>query len=553
MTQPTPRRHQTEAVAAAEAAFCAGIKRVVWDMCVGAGKSLGYALASKNEIARGGRVLLAAPNRELVQQTAAAFRSLDIPVGINCAALGERAWRGPAIIASINSIHSNPQAFGPISMLIEDEAHMAPHGQQGMLRSLRRGLGDIRIIGGTGTPYRMYGGSITDGEDAPYQHIAYRYPILSGIQDQYLVAPYTIPVDDMLDVSKVRVAQGEYTGASQDAQMIAMMDNHIAQMRHYGRDRRSWLVFEASRKAATAMAARMNEWGIPTGLILGDRTKAEALHRQRTVEAFRAGRLRALVNVDCLTTGFDVQEVDMLVCRRRTKSLSLWIQIVGRLLRTIGGNLESSIRAGKADGLLLDFAGNVDEFGPLDFIRPKDTKSKLVSCEACGKRNAGAAMRCWSCDEPMTKNCPACLEPIQKGLLDCPLCKHDMRVGGDPAEAKPAKLLERPSGAALIASFAKNSDREGGWVAIRKCYRLENGDTVVDTETHRLTLPMELQVYGEKAKWLRTTPDGAEITGLLIPNGQSRTSALQVTLNSPAIVVPMPTTLSVEMKQDDAA
>src|SRR6185312_3368379 len=118
-------------------------------------------------------------------------------------------------------------------------------------------------------------------------------------------------------------------GSSQDAQMLAMADNHIVQMMHYGRDRRSWLVFEASRKAATAMAERMNQWGIPTGLVLGDRTRAEALHSYQTVEAFRAGRLRALVNVDCLTTGFDVQQVDMLVCRRRTKSLLLWVQIVG--------------------------------------------------------------------------------------------------------------------------------------------------------------------------------------------------------------------------------
>jgi DNA repair protein RadD len=543
MTKPVPRRHQAEAVSAAEEAFRAGIKRVVWDMCVGAGKSLAYALASYNEIARGGRVLAVAPNRELVQQMAAAFRSLDIPVGINCAALGERVWRGPAIIASINSVHSSPQSFGPISLLIEDEAHMAPHGQQGMLRSLRRGLGDVRVIGGTGTPYRMYGGSIVDGEDAPYQQISYRYHILDGIRDGYLVPPYSAEVDDKLDVSKVRVSQGEYTGASQDAQMIAMMDNHIAQMLHYGRDRRSWLVFEASRKAAIAMAARMNEWGIPTGLVLGDRTRAEAAHRQRTVEAFRAGQLRAVVNVDCLTTGFDVQQVDMLVCRRRTKSLSLWVQIVGRLLRTIGGNLDASIAAGKADGLLLDFSDNTSEFGPLDFIRPKETKSKLVSCESCGKRNAGAAMKCWACDAPMTKNCPACLQPIQKGLLDCPLCGHDMRVGGGDEEAAPKgqKLLERPSGAALIASYKPGAAREGGWSPVRRVWE-QDGVVTLATESGQVTLPEAFAAYGKAARWIRCDAEGA-VDAVLIPNGSSRTSVLQVTIGAAGVVqlpVPMP-------------
>jgi DNA repair protein RadD len=277
----------------------------------------------------------------------------------------------------------------------------------------------------------------------------------------------------------------------------------------------------------------MNEWGIPTGLILGDRSRAEAMHRRNTVEAFRQGRLRALVNVECLTTGFDVQEVDMLVCRRRTKSLSLWVQIVGRLLRTIGGNIQESIRRGKADGLLLDFAGCVDEFGPLDFIRPKETKSKLVSCESCGKRNAAAAMKCWSCDEPMTKNCPACLEPIRKGLLDCPLCGHDMRVGGG-GDAPPAqKLLERPSGAALIASYKTGSAREGGWLPVRRVWEHEGRRFIDGYE-----LTGVLQGYVDKARWIRCA-DG-KVDAILVPNGLSRNSVLQITAAPQGGVVQLP-------------
>lgn len=159
--------------------------------------------------------------------------------------------------------------------------------------------------------------------------------------------------------------------------------------------------------------------------------------RAVTIAAFRAGRLRCLVNVAALTTGFDVQQVDMLVMRRATMSLGLYIQMTGRLLRTIGGNIEASIRAGKADGLVLDFADNISRHGPLDFIRPKDSKSRLVSCEACGKRNGSAAVKCWNCDEPIHKLCPACLVNIPKGTLDCPECGHDMRVGGLDGKRRP--------------------------------------------------------------------------------------------------------------------
>jgi DNA repair protein RadD len=490
--------------------------------------------AARREIQRGGRVLAVAPKRELVEQIAAAGRSLGLQVGINSAALGERTWRGQVIVASINSVYNHAHAFGPISMLIEDEAHLAPHGQQGMLRALRRGLGSPRIIGGTGTPFRLMGGSLTEGEDAPYQKMVYRYSIMDGIRDQYLVTPFSVPVDDKIDVSKLRVAQGEFTGSSQDAQMLAAMDNHIAQMLHYGRDRRTWLVFEASVKAAKAMAQRMNEWGIPTGLVIGDRTKAEAANRRKVVEDLRHRRIRAAVNVDCLTTGTDVQEIDMLVCRRRTKSLGLWMQILGRMLRTIGGNLDASILAGKSDSLLLDFADNTSEFGPIDWIRPKDTPIRLVSCEACGKRNGGAAARCWSCDEPMTKLCPACLVSIRKGLLDCPECGHDMRTGGGDAAPRGAKLLETPSGAALISAWAKGSAREGGWVPVRKAWE-RDGKVIVDTAEQRVELPEALTPFGGKARWIRV-----EDATILIPNGASRTSILQVTPEGVAMVIPMP-------------
>lgn len=528
------RRHQVEAVDAFEDAFRAGINRPLGEICVGGGKSIIYAELTRREIERGGRALILAPSRELAIQNKGACETLGVRCGINAAALGERTWRAPAISCVINSVFRNARSFGPISLICADEAHLWPHSEAGMLRQLYRDLGNPRCAGGSGTPFRLQGGSLVEGEGAPFDKIVYRYSIIDGIRDGYLVPPFSAPVDDKLDVSKLRTSQGEYTGSSQDAQMIDMIDNHICQMLHYGRDRNKWLIFEASAKAAKAMAERLNQWGIPTGLVLGTTPSAE---RTATVAAYRAGRLRALVCITALATGFDVQDVDMLVCRRRTKSLSLWIQIIGRLLRTIGGNIDASIRAGKADGLLLDFSGCTEEFGPLDFIRPKETTSKLVSCESCGKRNAAAAMKCWSCDEPMTKRCPACLETIRKGLLDCPHCKHDMRTGAGESQPKPAALLERPSGAALIASYKTGSQREGGWLPVRKIW-VSEGVTTVTTDQVQVVVDGVLKGYVDKARWIRCSQ--GQVDAILVPNGSSRNSVLQVTADGVQLPVPMP-------------
>jgi hypothetical protein len=134
----------------------------------------------------------------------------------------------------------------------------------------------------------------------------------------------------------------------------------------------------------------------------------------------------------------------------------------------------------------------------------------------------------------MTKNCPACLEPIRKGLLDCPLCGHDMRVGGTEGDApKKQNLLERPSGAALIASYKTGSAREGGWLPVRKAWQHE-GKSFVDG----YELTGALQGYVDKVRWIRAV--GGVVDAVLVPNGQSRNSVLQITAAPSGEVVQLP-------------
>src|SRR6185369_9177778 len=99
------RPHQAAAIDAVEAAFRQGIKRPLVDACVGSGKSLMYAGLAQREIGRGGRAVIVAHTRELVEQNAAACRTLGLSVGVNAAALDRRDWRAPVISASIQSVY----------------------------------------------------------------------------------------------------------------------------------------------------------------------------------------------------------------------------------------------------------------------------------------------------------------------------------------------------------------------------------------------------------------------------------------------------------------
>jgi DNA repair protein RadD len=216
--------------------------------------------------------------------------------------------------------------------------------------------------------------------------------------------------------------------------------------------------------------------------------------------------------------------------------LGLYIQMAGRSLRCVGGRIETSIAAGKADAAVLDFSGNIDRHGPLDFITIKETKSRLVSCEACSTRNAAAARKCWSCDAPMTKLCPACLGEMVKGCLDCPHCAFDMRQG-PRADAEAPKLAEVPSGAALIRSWGVAKERQGGWVPATRVWN----DGHIDLEGKRVMLPESLAaaVRGVAPRWIRFEDDGA-VAAVLVPNGSSRITARQITAAGLEMIVPLP-------------
>jgi DNA repair protein RadD len=112
---------------------------------------------------------------------------------------------------------------------------------------------------------------------------------------------------------------------------------------------------------------------------LGDTRQAE---RDAQIAAFRERKLRYLVNVAVLTTGFDVPHVDFIALLRHTQSVSLYQQIVGRGLR---------LSPGKRDCLVMDYAGtgfNVFQPEVADTRPGAGTEPVTVECPVCGFPNA---------------------------------------------------------------------------------------------------------------------------------------------------------------------
>jgi DNA repair protein RadD len=395
------RRYQEEALHELFVFWRNGGGNPLIEMATGLGKSVVIAFLVKQLLIDHPemRVLITAPNRELIDQDIKELLLIwpDAPIGINCDGLGERNTDARILFALVNSIYRRPKDIGPRDLIIIDEAHFIPHHEQGMYRTtieaLRELVPDLRVFGLTATPYRLDSGHLCKGESRIFDSIVYEYGIAQGIRDDWLSPLSSKATDATIDVSGVGKRGGEFIADQLEAVAIkdGVVERACDEIAGYLGQRRAWLVYCVGVTHATMVRDALRARGVDCEMVLGETPSDE---RDRIIEDFRAGRLTALVSVMVLSYGFNVPHIDLIAMLRPTLSTGLYVQQVGRGTRKADG---------KDDCLVLDFAGNVRRFGPVDDVRIKS-------------KNNGRD------GEAPTKVCPSCREIVMLGVSECPHC-----------------------------------------------------------------------------------------------------------------------------------
>lgn len=105
---------------------------------------------------------------------------------------------------------------------------------------------------------------------------------------------------------------------------------------------------------------------------------------------------------------------------------------------------------------------------------------------------------------------------------------------GERGPVTAQKLLDTPSGAALISAYRPGVERAGGWLPVKKVWEQEGVHTVLTAEGESFELPASLSALAKDARWIRR--DGM----LLVPNGANRTSVRQYSASGEMLIIPMP-------------
>lgn len=419
MTTLVPHSYQYEAVDSTFDYFGTHFGNPLIAMPTGTGKSVVIAsfLERVFKYYPQSKVMVLTHVKELIQQNYMKLLNLwpGAPAGINSAGLGKRDIHHRIIFAGIASVAKHAASFGHVDLVMIDEAHLVSDEDETMYRLFLDGLRAmnpmLKVIGYTATPFRTGVGMLTEGN--LFTDICFDITGMEAfnrlIHEGYLSPLVTKRTTTVLNTDGVHMRGGDFI--SKELQQAVDRDEiteaACREAIELAADRNHWLVFCSGVQHAQNTAAILNSLGVSAIAI---HSKMKPKERDDAIRDWKAGKYRAAVNNNILTTGIDFPAIDCILMLRPTASTILWIQMLGRGTRCVyapGYNLaifeermHAIFEGGKRNCLVLDYSRNIVRLGPInDPVIPRKKGEKggdapVRICENCGMYNHASYRFC---------------------------------------------------------------------------------------------------------------------------------------------------------------
>jgi superfamily II DNA or RNA helicase len=239
-----------------------------------------------------------------------------------------------------------------VKLVIVDEAHKSlAHTYEKSIDLLTRSSAGIQLVGLTATP-----GRTSDKEDNSNNHLAYFFNSTKfGLVDdvgqeiqnpiQYLqglgvlakLDPQELASEIQIKLSEKEIRDLKLYGDDKLSEILndlamnpARNKMIIDKIRELADKNESTLIFACNVDHCIILQTLLRGIDIEAGVILSSTAKID---RENSIQRFKDGKLKVLINYGVLTTGFDAPNLNALIIARPTTSIVLYSQMVGRALR----------------------------------------------------------------------------------------------------------------------------------------------------------------------------------------------------------------------------
>lgn len=375
------------------------VEPCVIDAAPAAGKSFLIAAIADflYKVSGGKRVLCLAPSKELIEQNAGKYRLTGEPCSIFSASAGKKSVKHKVVFGSPLTVKNSIKLFrNGYAGVVIDECHCITPTIKYIIEEMKRANPMLRVIGFSGTPYRMGDGYIyridPDGKTLtddvtrnPYFMKCVHRVSAREMLDAGFITPMRIGAVNAsrYDTSGLHLNRmGQYDAQDVDRAFVghgrktaAIVADVVNQSRQYSG---GVMLFAATVKHAHEIMASLPP--AISAMVTGETDKKE---RNSIIKKYKEREIRYLTSVGTLTTGFDVPHTQVIALLRKTESSSLLTQIMGRAWR---------LHDGKEYSVLLDYAENIEEHFP-----DGDIYNPVIKA---GKEKGEAY--------PIKAKCPAC-------------------------------------------------------------------------------------------------------------------------------------------------
>ena len=275
--------------------------------------------------------------------------------------------------------------------------HNCHHAVAGQWRNVTDRNPNAFLLGLTATPERLDGKGLGIESGGVYEKLVLGPSVKSLIERGYLSQPRVFAPPINFDDSALRTIAGDYD-VKQMSEMLPQPQIIGDCVRHYSKicPNMPAIAFCSTIEHARHTAEQFCNAGFNFKCIDGTMSDFD---RRDAIEGLGSGRYDGLTSCNIISEGTDIPVVGCAIFLRKTKSLSLYLQQAGRVLRPYSG---------KEYSIILDHVRNVENHG-----FPEDERDWSLEGRRKQKRDE---------DEIFIRTCPQCYACYKSSLRACPVC-----------------------------------------------------------------------------------------------------------------------------------
>lgn len=437
------RPRQLQAIEALRQAYRDGRRAPILVAPTGFGKTHTSAEIIRSAVARGHRVWFLAHLREILDDTSGKLTAEGIAHGFIMAGKPENQDAAVQVVMVQTAVRRLGRFTKP-DLIVIDEAHLAVAETY---RKVVEDCGSPRLLLLTATPIRLDGRGMREVADLIVPTCDTAELIAEG-----LLAPVRYYAPSRPDLKGVRTiagdyAQGDLAKAMNKPSITGDAVAHYAKLAHG----RPAVAFCTNIAHANETAETFRQAGYKAVAISGDSKPEE---RDAALRGLNAGHIDVVCNCALWVAGVDAPAIGCIIMLAPTKSLTKYLQSIGRGLRT---------HPGKTDCIVLDHAGNA-------FVHGLPTEPREWSLDGAKRRSSQAD------DVEPVRQCERCYF-VHSPAPVCPNCGHVhpvkerkiQQTEGELAELTEIKRQQRQEvgRAKTIEDLRKIAEERGykmGWV-----------------------------------------------------------------------------------------